>query len=169
MKKRIIICDIDGTIADLNHRLHFIKNEDGTKKRGAAADWKSFHAGCADDAPITDVIEIVKSLAVGRNVFFVSGRNATARAETEQWIKKYFNFKWAEGCNLFMRKGHDFRPDTVVKLEMVRELGITPDQVECILDDRQCVVDMWRENGFRCLQVTAWRETDEISDVTQPR
>ena len=115
MKKRIIICDIDGTIADLNHRLHFIKNEDGTKKRGAAADWKSFHAGCADDAPITDVIEIVKSLAVGRNVFFVSGRNATARAETEQWIKKYFNFKWADGCNLFMRKGHDFRPDTVVQ------------------------------------------------------
>tara|TARA_R110000744_G_scaffold140_1_gene498 strand:+ start:270 stop:746 length:477 start_codon:yes stop_codon:yes gene_type:complete len=158
MKKRIIICDIDGTIADLAHRLRFIKNADGTKKRGKNADWKSFHAACVDDTPITDVIEIVKSLAVGRNVLFVSGRNATVREETEQWIKNYFDFKWIDGCNLHMRKGHDFRPDTEVKLDIVNKLGITPENVECVLDDRQSVVDMWRENGFRCLQVNAWSE-----------
>jgi len=57
-----------------------------------------------------------------------------------------------------MRKADDRRPDTEVKLEMVRELGLTPDDVLCVLDDRQCVVDMWRENGFRCLQVDAWEE-----------
>ena len=28
-----VICDLDGTIADLTHRLHFIKNADGTKKK----------------------------------------------------------------------------------------------------------------------------------------
>ena len=44
------------------------------------------------------------------------------------------------------------------KLEMMRELGLTPNDVLCIFDDRQCVVDMWRENGYRVMQVAAWKE-----------
>ena len=60
-----------------------------------------------------------------------------------------------------MRGRHDFRPDTEVKLEMVQDLGFTPDDVLCIFDDRQSVVDMWRANGYRCLQVNAWKEQDD--------
>ena len=41
--KQIIICDIDGTIANLQHRLHYIRNPEGTK------DWDSFHVTCTDD------------------------------------------------------------------------------------------------------------------------
>lgn len=153
-KIEIVLCDIDGTIANIEHRLHFIKNLDGTKKRGKDADWESFNKACVDDAPYQDVIDVLKSLAHGRRVIFVSGRDAVVRDDTMAWLIEYVG-----RGELYMRKDKDFRPDTEVKLEMVQGLGITPDNVLCILDDRQHVVDMWRDNGFRCLQVAAWQES----------
>jgi hypothetical protein len=159
--KNVIICDIDGTIADVRHRLHYIQNPDGTKKK--KPEWDAFHAACVDDAPFTDVIEIVDTFRTGscgcgysrKRVFFLSGRNDVVRPQTELWLEKV-GFSYPEA--LYMRKAGDRRPDTEVKLEMVRELGLTPDDVLCIFDDRQCVVDMWRENGYRVMQVAAWKE-----------
>ena len=170
MKNEVILCDLDGTLADVNHRLHFINNPDGTKKTRKESDWDSFHTECINDAPNRDVIEIMESLVLGHNsgcmvcgavereVYFLSGRNDVVRAETVQWLQKHVHEDWDYDTRLVMRKNGDFRPDTEVKLEMVQELGLTPDDVLCILDDRQCVVDMWRANGFRCLQVEAWEE-----------
>ena len=169
-KKDVILCDLDGTLADVNHRLHFINNPDGTKKTRKESDWDSFHTECINDAPNRDVIEIMESLIRGawmgcnicgsyeRKVYFLSGRNDVVRAETVEWLQKHVHEDWDYEELLIMRKNGDFRPDTEVKLEMVQELGLTPDDVLCILDDRQCVVDMWRANGFRCLQVEAWEE-----------
>jgi hypothetical protein len=171
-----VICDLDGTIADLTHRLHFIKNADGTKKKYKDADWGSFHKTCSDDLPITRNIMALESLAGGeeREVYFFSGRNEEVRKETIEWICKHVNINtpmtdvpnralWTEnpysvGLRLFMRKKNDRRADTIVKLEMMQELGLKPRDVLVILDDRQCVVDMWRDNGFNCHQVNAWKE-----------
>jgi hypothetical protein len=165
MDKEIILCDVDGTLADVNHRLHYIKNDDGTLKPYAERDWDSFNEACAEDRPNTDVIEVLRSLVRSPNgerlVYFLSGRNEVVRDTTVAWLQKYVlpnESKISINKDLRMRKADDRRPDTEVKLEMVRELGLTPDDVLCILDDRQCVVDMWRENGFRCLQVDAWEE-----------
>jgi phosphoglycolate phosphatase-like HAD superfamily hydrolase len=169
MSKRIVLCDVDGTLADVNHRLHYIKNDDGTLKPYAERDWDSFNDACRYDVPNNDVIEILHEVAnlgacthlgeyTGREVYILSGRNEVTRRRTVKWLKKYVYSYLDYDELLIMRKADDRRPDTEVKLEMVRELGLTPDDVLCILDDRQCVVDMWRENGFRCLQVDAWEE-----------
>tara|TARA_R100001129_G_scaffold1007_2_gene875 strand:+ start:224 stop:817 length:594 start_codon:yes stop_codon:yes gene_type:complete len=160
---KLIICDIDGTIANIEHRLHYIK---GPKK-----DWDSFTKMCVFDEPYKDVIEILDSLIHGwtwdvcganeREFYFFSGRSEVVRKETEEWLKKHIpiiaehDYKDWE---LHMRKEGDYRPDTTIKYEMMYELKITPDDVLCILDDRQSVVDMWRQEGFRCLQVDAWKE-----------
>jgi hypothetical protein len=54
---------------------------------------------------------------------------------------------------LFMRKTGDIRSDDIVKRE-IYETHIKPEwNVVCVLDDRQRVVDMWREIGLTCLQV----------------
>ena len=176
--KKIIICDIDGTIANVQHRLHFIKNPDGTKKSYKDTDWDSFNAACENDEPYKDVIEVVHSLVLGhgngcnvcgaveREVYFFSGRNESVRSETAQWLQKHVHL----GCShLHMRSENDRRPDTVVKLEMLMSLGLTPDDVLCILDDRQSVVDMWRENGFRVMQVDAWKEPAPVHHLTQEK
>ena len=184
--KKIIICDIDGTIANLQHRLHFIKNPDGSKKSYKDTDWDSFHKACVDDEPYTDVIEVMCSLVLGmgngcnvcgaveREVYFFSGRNASVRNETAEWLEKHvpITLSWSDyeqylGAgdpeewqhHLHMRPEGDRRPDTIVKWDMAQALELTPDDVLCIFDDRQSVVDMWRANGFRVMQVDAWKET----------
>ena len=166
-QKTTIICDIDGTIANLQHRLHFIKNPDGTKRK--KPDWDSFHKACVDDEPYEDVIEILHSLvrghgngcnvcgAVEREVYFFSGRNESVRKETIEWLEKNVSIPVEDG-SLYMRSEGDRRPDTTVKYEMMYELKIMPEDVLCILDDRQSVVNMWRENGFRVMQIDAWKE-----------
>ena len=158
MSKHIVIADLDGTLADLTHRLHHVKGE---KKN-----WDAFHAECVNDTPIADVIEIVDTFRLGncgcayprKELYVLSGRNAIVRKETTQWLEEHVSGVEDWDTRLLMRKGHDFRPDTEVKLEMMRYLGFTPDDVLCIFDDRQSVVDMWRANGYRCLQVNAWKE-----------
>ena len=230
--RNIIICDIDGTIANVQHRLHFIKNLDGTMKPYAERDWDSFNAACVDDEPYKDVIEILcnlynagrrKVVQAGtygwgseRKIYFFSGRNEAVRNETIAWM--YHHFLSHSMChpvqitreqaeiwialgvgyslreerggkilgpdgdgneegkyfflepNLFMRNEGDHRPDTVVKLEMLQALEshFSKDEVLCVLDDRQSVVDMWRENGLRVMQVDAWGEegTPKYIDCT---
>ena len=174
--KNIILCDLDGTLANVGHRLHYLKNPDGTLKPQKERDWGSFHKACVDDKPYEDVIAVLKALirgwgahgchmcgAIDRDVYILSGRNDSVRTETVEWLQKHVAYDyehWSDHLDelLVMRKADDRRPDTEVKLEMVRELGLTPDDVLCVLDDRQRVVDMWRDNGFRCLQVNAWEE-----------
>ena len=96
--------------------------------------------------------------AVEREFYFFSGRSEVVRKETEEWLKKHVPITEDRDWELHMRKEGDYRPDTTIKYEMMYELKITPDDVLCILDDRQSVVDMWRKEGFRCLQVDAWKE-----------
>ena len=148
--KNVILCDLDGTIANITHRLPCIFPPEGQRK-----DWEAFHAGCVNDTPYTDVIEVVEALMDGtRKLYFLSGRNDTVREQTVKWIDTHV---WAK-YTLCMRKAEDRRPDHIIKLEMVQQLGLTPEDVLCIFDDRQSVVDMWRANGFRVLQVAAWKE-----------
>jgi hypothetical protein len=168
--KKIIICDLDGTIANVQHRLHYIKNADGTKKKHKDTDWNSFHKACVDDEPYKDVIEILQSLVLGmgngcnvcgaveREFYFFSGRNEAVRSETIEWLKRHVPITEDWHWELYMRSEGDRRPDTTVKYEMMYELKIMPEDVLCILDDRQSVVDMWRANGFRVMQVDAWKE-----------
>ena len=51
-----------------------------------------------------------------------------------------------------MRADKDQRPDNIIKgeiLDMFRKEGR---DIAFAVDDRQQVVDMWRENGVLCLQ-----------------
>ncbi len=51
-----------------------------------------------------------------------------------------------------MRPEKDYRPDYIIKEEILMQLkdeGFWPDLV---IDDRQTVVDMWRRNGIICLK-----------------
>lgn len=153
---RNIICDIDGTVADVRHRLHHILNPSGSKRDDPQ--WDAFHAACVYDVPVRHVIEVVYRLKFpGTHVHFITGRNEVVRRETVDWMGKNVGPVFIEEY-LHMRKQGDRRPDTQVKLEHAMRLGLDPSNVVCVLEDRQSVVDMWRGQGFLCLQVAQWEE-----------
>lgn len=141
---KLVLFDMDGTLADLSHRLHFVTS--GNK------DWDAFFKACPDDKPIVDVIAMLNLMhELGFVILIVSGRSSVMKEETIAWLAKYK----IPYHDLFMRGKKDHRPDWQTKQDILtnikmKYLGHT---IFCAFDDRDQVVDMWRRNGIRCYQV----------------
>ena len=61
------IFDIDGTIADCNHRVHHLN--------GKTKYWAAFNAAMTDDSPIESTITEVNALSHNHAVLLLTGRN----------------------------------------------------------------------------------------------
>ncbi len=140
---KVILVDIDGTIADASKRVHYLK---GPKKN-----WDSFYEACHLDDPIPEVIDLVKNLMSSYRVIFCTGRRESERQKTWQWLKDHEIY--ITTCKLLMRKEGDYRPDHVCKPELVKEAHIKNEDIAFVLEDRDSMVKYWRDQGVRCLQV----------------
>jgi hypothetical protein len=142
MNKNIVICDLDGTLADIAHRRHFVEN--GNKK------WKEFFAACVDDAPIDQVISAVDALKRIENleVWVVSGRSDEVIDQTIKWLNVHATYD-----KLIMRKAGNYTPDDILKENWLIDGTIPKDRIFCVFDDRDRVVKMWRKHGLVCFQV----------------
>jgi hypothetical protein len=135
------IFDLDGTLADIKHRRHFVEN--GKKN------WDAFFKACVDDKPNYPIIKICRGLKfAGFKVWIVSGRNESVRKQTEYWLQKYL-IKYEE---LIMRPEKDYTPDHELKLRWLNE-RLPKKHIIAVFDDRKRVVDMWRQQGYACVQV----------------
>jgi len=133
---QVVIVDIDGTVA-----LRLGEN---------ARSPFHFHR-VGEDAPNPPVIAVVQALAqAGNKVVFLSGRDEVCRTDTLTWLKRHVGLADFE---LYMRKAGDQRRDSTVKRELF-EAHLAHREVLCVIDDRDQVVRMWREElGLTCLQV----------------
>lgn len=139
---RCYIFDIDGTLADLTHRLPHIQKQ--------PKDWDAFFAACEADAPIQHTIKLAIDVALaGAAIIYVSGRSDQCRDATEAWLRRY---ALPEG-KVYMRKAGDHRPDHQVKVELLEQLRADGHNPVMAFDDRNAVVKMWREIGVPCAQV----------------
>lgn len=141
MERKCVIVDLDGTLCDVEHRNHLVRNKPPR--------WDEYFMSCHLDPPKENVIEVVKCLACFHDIHIFSGRGEVARELTEAWLEKHE----VEYESLTMRPDGNKTADNKLKKSWVVEKGFKPENVLCILDDRQKVVDMWREMGFTCLQV----------------
>jgi hypothetical protein len=142
--RNVFLCDLDGTVADCSHRLHFIKDK--------PKNWKAFFAACIDDKLIFEVAYLIRVLAdAGKTIVYMSGRSDEVRSQTEDWLSK----NHLPVGKLYMRRAGDYRVDSVVKSEMLDAvLEKHPAwTIAGVFDDRQQVVDMYRSRGFRVYQV----------------
>ena len=143
--KDVIVCDLDGTLANCEHRVHHVQNK--------PKNWDAFYAGVREDeinAPVLFVLDaFLNREPVPFELIFCSGRPERCRADTENWLREVCHIT---DFTLLMRKDGDFRADYIVKQEIL-DAHIPKDRVLFVLDDRQQVVDMWRRNGLVCFQV----------------
>jgi len=153
MKQKAIIVDIDGTIADLTHRLHFIMPPN--KKRN----YPAFFETMAKDTPKKNVIEIVEHLAKTYKIVLITGRPEAWRKATQDWLHEHTVEVWLASLDdLHMRPDDDFISDEILKARIYDEKIKDRYDVIGIFEDRQCVVDMWRKKGLTCFQVDQWEE-----------
>lgn len=155
--KPLYIFDLDGTLALIDHRRHFVEGE--------SKDWRSFYAACVDDEPNLPVIRTMQALrSGGAETWIWSGRSAEVRSQTVKWLCKHGCFGWPTNTlpawpfgapeRFRMRAEGDFTPDDVLKRQWLSEI----EPPEChrlvgVFDDRDKVVRMWREAGVPCFQV----------------
>lgn len=116
----------------------------------AKRNWPLFYKGVENDPVIEPISRLVRILTNEYDILVVSGRPTDdAGLGTDQFLRNrgwYANVK-----HLFMRQGGDYRPDFIIKEEILECLP--KERIKYVLDDRQQVVDMWRKNGLTCLQV----------------
>jgi len=142
VEKNIIIFDLDGTLADIEHRLHFINGEE--------KNWSGFFNACDGDSVIEDTANILDNFLYRSDLVIgiVSGRSDEVEEKTRAWLSAkdiYCDF-------LVMRKAGDYRPDHVIKKEWLDGFD-GKDHILAVFEDRKAVVDMWREAGLTCYQV----------------
>ena len=145
----MIVVDLDGTVADCSHRLHFIQGE--TK------DWTGFFKASEFDKPIEPIVSLVEDIVNnGKVCLFLTGRSDMVEDETLNWITNTFpNFIKDVDYHLVMRKEGDHRPDHEVKPELLADFKTKMNHldIDFILEDRSSVVKKGRELGYTCLQV----------------
>lgn len=147
------IFDIDGTLANVTHRRHFVQ----TKPKN----WDAFDKAMVYDEPVPEIVELCKTLYAEKEplnyekmhrvnrIILCSGRKNSFRKQTLGWL----NSNYVPFDALYMRAADDFRDDTLVKKELLDKIRADGYNPTVVFDDRTKVVNMWRDNGLVCLQV----------------
>jgi phosphoglycolate phosphatase-like HAD superfamily hydrolase len=143
--------DIDGTLANADHRLHLLpKNSSHETGKPVDEAWQAFFDACDGDKVYPEIRALNNAMAAaGYHVWVLTGRRRSAEAVTIEWLVRH-QIVWTA---LMMRPEDDYRPDTEVKKDMLAALRAGGYEPLFAVEDRAGVTKMWREEGIRCLQV----------------
>ena len=145
--KNTIIFDLDGTLALVDKRREVSKLPDGKMNWD---EWSN-PSNIKLDEPNEPVIKMAQLFAEdGFNIVIFSGRTNRTEKTTRSWLSKNripFHL-------LVMRdsKALHFVPDDILKKNML-DKWVDIDDVFLVVDDRNKVVDMWRDLGLTVFQV----------------
>lgn len=154
MERTLAVIDIDGVVADVRHRLHYLR---GRKQ------WNRFFAGAAND-PLLDVgATLAKQLAQNHDVVWLSGRPESLREVTQRWLDHH----GLPAGRLVLRRAGDFRPAAQTKVELLRELSATG-PVAAVVDDDPDVVAAVAAAGFPVV-LADWVPHDKTLREAQQR
>tara|TARA_R100001086_G_scaffold190625_1_gene108047 strand:+ start:230 stop:679 length:450 start_codon:yes stop_codon:yes gene_type:complete len=143
--KRIILCDIDGTLATIGDRAKILEKDKLTEK-----EYDEFNAQSESSSCIEDIANIIRNLKDSETkIYLITAREKKWKKITQSWLK----LNEIPYDNLLMRNDGDKNSDADVKLKIVKEY-VNPKRVWFVLEDRDDVVQMYREDlGLTCLQV----------------
>ena len=146
MNKKIVIFDLDGTLALIDSRREISIGDDGKM------DWDTFFNPkmISLDDPNQTVIDMARMINMTDRyqIWILSGRSDRTKDATIDWLNQHD----VPFDHLMMRpKKLHFTKDSDLKQMWLDEIGV--DNVAMVFDDRNQVVDMWRKNGITTFQV----------------
>ena len=174
-----IIFDVDGTLMNVEKRSSLAKKN--KKDSDKIMDWDIFldpKIMLEYDTPNIDVCNIAMSLRGNHDfdkhiswsipsespfnrIIITSARNEKHRKVTESQLKNAglqpFDVKSSRRIkiysDMYLRDDGDFRPDDIVKEELLGKIRADGYNPTIAFDDRNQVVKKWRELGIHCYQV----------------
>jgi hypothetical protein len=126
----IIVCDIDGTLADNQHRSNLVPTS------GEVRDWTAHAKACVEDSPISGTIALVNLLWNHYGIFLLSNRDSAAMDETRWWLSRYgvmYDF-------LKLREPGDVEGSSAYKVQAIDNMKNDGYTVHILLDDLPCTV-----------------------------
>jgi phosphoglycolate phosphatase-like HAD superfamily hydrolase len=160
----VAVFDVDGVLADVEHRRHFIQGR---------RDWRAFFAAAGEDTPLATGIELARAARdQGLDLVYLSGRPEHVREVTVDWFAQ-FDVPPGE---LLLRPERDRSPATALKLRQLRRLTRDRRVVFFVDDDAEvvdavrsahpalvhgeCVVADWQPGGARARRVMRHAQQD---------
>ena len=146
-----MIFDIDGVLADVRHRLHYL----ATRPK----DWEGFFAAAKNDHVLEVGAEFAKRVAATHDIVYLTGRPDRLRMATQAWLDEHL----LPAGRLLMRPEGDRRPSAVIKLHELHKLR-RQSAVELLIDDDPSVIEAARAAGF-AVQLADWMPRPSDPDL----
>ena len=151
MDKKIVIFDLDGTLA-------LIDNRRDLSMVSGKRDWDIFFDPKNIDLdlpniPVITMAQLLKSQ--GFMIVIFSGRSKATKDATTQWLDRHdvpFDVIKMRPADRSIGGHFHFMKDSDLKQHWLDDLQIK-DDIFAVFDDRNQVVDMWRSNGLQVFQV----------------
>ncbi len=137
--KQAILVDIDGTLADITHRMHHWHSKN----------YEAFNSEMPNDKVNQWCVEIINAFKSTHKIFLITGRPGRTRILTQPWLIK----RNIHHDGLLMEKENElsWARDDVMKRELYNTYIRDTFKVSFVIDDRVHVVEMWRSLGLTCL------------------
>ena len=129
MKRKAIVCDIDGVLLDSSH----LMQEAEYFELYGDLKWDYFYNHCNDVEVITETKEFILKCAETFDILLSTARNEKCKYTTLNKLQKEGLFFLS--CDIYMRKQDDFRPASEVKREHLIEIMKEFDVIAFIDDD----------------------------------
>ena len=144
--KPLAIVDIDGVLADVRHRVHFVEQR--------PKDWRRFFAAAVHDDPHPEGLAVVAKLAEDHEVVLLTGRPEHLRADTLAWLEQH----GLQAHRLFMRPEGNRGPSARFKVQELRRIAGRR-RVAIVVDDDALVIEAMRAAGYTTLHAD-WETRD---------
>ena len=153
-ERPVAVVDLDGVLADVRHRLHFLD----TKPKN----WDAFFAGMPDDPVLPEGRAVVERLATDHEVIYLTGRPESSRTLTEAWLER----NQLPRAKLIMRGSGDRRPARVAKPALLRRYASRGRTIAVVVDDDPKVCDALERDGWTVLRAD-WMGRPEALEQAQ--
>jgi hypothetical protein len=148
----ILVLDIDGTLADVSHREHYVDKSE--------PDWDSFFnpTEVEKDKPILEAQDTFPLLPEAFDeIYFLTGRPESLRDTTTVWLKEHFGIDVGE-ADLWMREDGDERSSVFVKRDFLRDADWLDEDDVVFVDDEEKNLLMMAEFGEPVEASEFWSE-----------
>lgn len=139
-ERPIAVLDIDGVVADVRHRLHWIATEPR---------WQEFFDAAEDDTLLQEGAQLAHALAADHTIVWMTGRPERLRAITTRWLTAN---ELPEG-QLRMHSGNHETLTRALKLQWCQELAESR-KLALVVDDDPVIVRTLRDHGMPVRQAT---------------
>lgn len=149
----IAVFDIDGVVADVRHRVHYVEQR--------PKDWRRFFGAAADDPGSPEGIEWVLRAAKEHEIVWLTGRPDWLRSVTSHWLAQH----GLPAGELIMRSNQDFRPARKLKVTELNQLA--PRKIEVFVDDDPEDIEAAVAAGFTASLATWLPRTAALRDAQE--